>query len=129
MRSCASQQKFSEYLDYLMPRSFVLSLQRPQEALGVAMPMARRVSHIRSKAYVALCGMLSVLFLTFSIISVNTSAAKTFDMRSLERRAERLSEEVSHLEAQAAVLQSYSSLQDRVRDRGYIPVQQVGYLP
>lgn len=123
------RQKFSDYLDYLMSRSFVLSLQRPQETLGVAMPIARRVSHVRSKAYVGVCALLSVLFLTFSIISVNTSAAKTFDMRSLERQAERLSEEVSHLEAQAAVLQSYSSLQDRVRDRGYIPVQNVGYLP
>ncbi len=92
------------------------------------MPMARRVSHVRSKAYVGACVFFSVLFLAFSIISVNTSAAKTFDMRSLERQAERLSEEVSHLEAQAAVLQSYSSLQERVRDRGYIPVQTMGYL-
>jgi hypothetical protein len=112
-----------------MSRSFVLSLQRPQESLGVALPMARRVSQARSKAYVGVCALFSMLFLSFSIISVNTSAAKTFDMRTLERQAERLAEEVNHLEAQAAVLQSYASLQDRVRNRGYIPVQQAAYLP
>lgn len=111
-----------------MSRSFVLSLKRPQEALGIAVPMARRVSNARSKTYVAACLFLSALFLGFSIISVNASAAKTFDRRSLERRAERLSEEVSHLESQAAVLQSYSSLQERVRNRGYEPVQSVVYL-
>ncbi len=112
-----------------MARSFVLSLQRPQESLGVALPMARRVSQARSKAYVGVCALLSTLFLSFSIISVNTSAAKTFDMRTLERQAERLAEEVSHLEAQAAVLQSYASLQERVRNQGYIPVQHTAYLP
>lgn len=111
-----------------MSRSFVLSLQRSQESLEGPLSITRRASDTRSKAYVATCGILTALFLAFSIISVNTLAAKTFDMRSLERRAERLAEEVGSLEARAAVLQSYSSLQERVREGGYVPVQSVGYL-
>ncbi len=64
----------------------------------------------------------------FSIISVNTSAAKTFDIRSLERQSERLAEQVSVLEAQIAVFQSYASLQDRVKGMGYVAADGVQYL-
>ena len=125
-QSCAQLGWLSA--DHLMSRSFVLSLQRPHEALGVPLPMARRVSRIRTNASVATCCIVSMVCLGFSIISVNTSAAKTFDRRTLEKRAEQLAEEVSDLESRAAVLQSYSSLQERVRDRGYHPVEKVQYI-
>ena len=76
----------------------------------------------------AVCVFFGTFFLVFSILSVNASAAKTFDMRSLERSAERLSEQVNELESRVAVLQSYSSLKERVEGMGYTPIEHMEYL-
>lgn len=111
-----------------MSRSFVLSLQRPQEALGVNVSTSQRVRRVGKKGWVYACAVLGCVLMGFSIISVNTSAAKTFDIRSLERQAERLAEQVSVLEAQIAVFQSYASLQDRVKGMGYVQAEGIQYL-
>ncbi len=96
--------------------------------MGVSLPLGQRLFRTQGKTWLWLCMLLSVMFLSFSIISVNTSAAKTFDMRTLERKSDRLTEQVSVLESQAAILQSYASLQQQVTGMGYVPVQNVRYL-
>lgn len=111
-----------------MSRSFVLSLQRPTESLGLSMSVGQRVARAGGKSWAYLCITIGFVLLGFSIISVNTSAAKTFDIRKLERTSDALTEQVSVLEAQAAVLQSFASLQDRVQGMGYVPAEQVRYL-
>lgn len=111
-----------------MSRSFVLSLQRPQEALGLSLSMGQRMTRAGGKGWIYACVAIGTLLLGFSIISVNTSAAKTYDMRVLETRANRLTEQVSVLESQIAVVQSFASLQEHVKGLGYVPVENVGYL-
>ena len=111
-----------------MSRSFVLSLQRSQDLGRLVLPVGQRVTRARTGGWAYACLALGLCLLGFSIISVNTSAAKTFDIRALERQADRLTEQVSVLEAQIAVAQSYAALQDRVRGLGYVPVEKVVYL-
>lgn len=109
-------------------RSFVLSLKRPQDALGVKRPFSASFFEGRYRLFTMILSACGCLLLGFSIISVNMSASKVYTIRSLERQAERLREQVSALEAQAALVQSYSSLQERVRDLGYVPVEEVRYI-
>ena len=111
-----------------MSRAFVLSLHRPHEALGLAMPLSRRFVTGQTRFFVLILGALGVACLVVSIISVNTSASKAYAIRTLEKRAEQLNEQVSYLESQAARMQAYSSLQERVRNLGYVPVTQPKYL-
>ena len=111
-----------------MSRTFVLSLQRPSATLGVSMTAGQRFARAQGKGIAYLCFLIGFVCLGFSIISVNTTAAKTFDIRKLERQSDSLTEQVSVLESQAAVLQSFASLQDRVQGMGYVPADQVQYL-
>lgn len=92
------------------------------------MSVGHRAARAGNKSWVYLCVLFGVALLSFSIISVNATAAKTFDMRKLERQSDLLNEQVSVLEAQAAVLQSFSSLQGRVQGMGYVAAEQVHYL-
>ncbi len=111
-----------------MARSFVLSLQKPHESLGVALPLGKRLANDRSRLSCIACVFFGLVFLAFSIISVNISAAKSFDRRTLERSAERLSEQVNELSSRVAVLQSYSSLKDRVEGLGYVAIEKTEFL-
>ncbi len=111
-----------------MSRSFVLSLKKPQETLGIAQPLSVKMLRGRHGLATLLLACLGFVCLVFSILSVNASASKAYTIRTLEKQAERLREQVSYLESQAALAQSYSSLQERVRDLGYIPVEQVNYI-
>ena len=112
-----------------MSRSFVLSMKKPHEAFGLRVPISRRVAEdVQGRWLTILFSVCAFAGLVFSIISVNQSAAKTFAIRSLEHDRERLVEQVSDLESRIASTQSLQAMQDRVKGRGYVPIEQVVYL-
>ncbi len=111
-----------------MPRPFAISLKRPHEHLGLPVPMARRLADVDRGTWLALMIGLVVTALGVYIYQVNESAGKSFELRQLERKVDRLQDTVSALDYKATELTSIHALQGRVAGMGYVPLTNVHYL-
>jgi len=111
-----------------MSHAHILTMKRPHEALGLPVPIGRRLTNLGKGSWVIFLGSLSVFCVGLYVFQISQTAAKGYALRDLEKQQEYLQESVSALEAQAAELQSMNALQERVKGLGYVPVQHMEYV-
>ncbi len=111
-----------------MPRSLMLTMEHPQETLGMSVPVGRRISAAGKTSWIALLAASMMTLGGLYLYQINAAATKTFVLREREKQLERLREHVSSLEAQSAKLQAIEKLEERVKSAGFVAVDQVEYL-
>lgn len=111
-------------------RSFAFTLPRPHEAFGIPVPTMRKLGNDglqRGLSFLILAGAI-ISCLVFYVVLVNAGASKSFTLRTLDRRMERLQETTSDLDEQVVRLQAIQSIKDRVTGMGYIPIDRYEYI-
>lgn len=73
-------------------------------------------------------GGATIACLVFYVFLVNAGASKSFTLRTLDKKVERLQETTSALEEQAVRLQAIQSVEERVKGLGYVPVDRYEYI-
>lgn len=111
-----------------MSRTLAISLKRPHEHLGLPMPMTRRLADVQSGTWMALLIGGIIACAGVYIYQVNAAASKSFEMRQLEKQAERLQDTVSSLDYKITELRSMHALEGRIQGLGYVPASDVRYL-
>lgn len=111
-------------------RSFALTLPRPHEAFGMPETMSRRigVGGLQWGIGMVIAGGATIACLVFYVFLVNAGASKSFTLRTLDRKVERLQETTSALEEQVVRLQAIQSIEERVKGLGYVPVDRYEYI-
>lgn len=75
-----------------------------------------------------LLAAVGILAIGVYMYEVNAVAAKTFELRSLERSVERLNDSTEALEYRLTEMRSIQSLQARVEHLGYVAISRPQYL-
>lgn len=111
-------------------RSFAFTLPRPHEAFGIPAGVSRRVgaTSLQWGMGFLLLGGTTIACLIFYVFLVNAGASKSFTLRTLDRKVERLQETTSALEEQVVRLQAIQSVEERVKGLGYVPVDRYEYI-
>lgn len=106
-------------------RTYVLTMTKPHETLGIPMPFGRRLAQHASVAwYLIIWAMIFGLVLTY-IGFITTSAARGFQLRDAEARMERLQSEARMLEVETAQASSIAEMADRAQEMGFVAVNQI----
>jgi len=108
--------------------TYIMTMQRPQEALGLAAPIGKRIGEIGRMAWMFLLVGLTVAGVGLYIYQVNAAATKSYTVRDMEKKVERLKETVADLETQTVNMQAMHSLQARVAPLGFVPVDKMQFL-
>lgn len=111
-----------------MSRTLAISLKRPHEQLGLPMPITRRLADVQSGTWMALLIGGIIACAGVYIYQVNAAASKSFELRQLEKKVERLQDSVSSLDYKITELRSIHSLETRIEGLGYVPATNVRYL-
>lgn len=112
-----------------MSRPLAISLKRPHEQFALPVPFARRLADIQRGTWLAVMGGCLVACMAVYIYQVNTQASKSFELRRLEKRVERLQDTVASLDYKVTELNSIHALEQRIQGMGYVPLTNVRYLP
>lgn len=111
-----------------MSRAHMLTLRRPHEAFCLPMPVGKRISQRSHALGFVVCLVATVVLAGTYIYHVNSAATKTFTLRSLEQRLEKLQGTVSDLENGLAKEQSLHNVGRRVEGRGYVRAERIEYI-
>ncbi|MDO8584256.1 MAG: hypothetical protein Q7R83_03710 [bacterium] len=111
-----------------MTRAFIMTMKRPEQSLGLPVPLARRLPELGRLSWMAALVVLTVAAVGLYIYQVNHTATKSFAMRQLEKQSETLKNSVASLETQAVQLQAMQNLQERVKPFGYVAVDRMDFL-
>ncbi|GEM_PF-1134950 len=111
-----------------MARTFAFTLKRPHEHLGLPMPVGRRLFEMSRETWLACMGTILLSLMGLYMYQVNTVANKSFRLRALEKRSERLQENISSLENRMEEKQSIRALEEQMSGLGYVPVARVEFL-
>ena len=111
-----------------MSHALALTLKRPHEAFNLPLPIGRRLGTIGKGTWVALMVFLTLACGGVYVYQVNQAAAKSYLLRDLESRRDRLQETVGALDTQVAELRSMKAMQERIKGLGYIPIENPQFL-
>ncbi len=112
------------------PRSFAFTLRRPTEALGLPMPVSRRIDPSAMHRTLAM-GVLAVIFFTsvgIYVSSIGSAAQRTVELRTLERQLESVKEIVADLDQKIAREQAMPAVEARVKALGFVPIDRSEYV-
>jgi len=112
------------------PRSFAFTLRRPTEALGLPMPVSRRIDPSAMHRTLAM-GVLAVIFFTsvgVYVSSIGSAAQRTVELRTLERQLESVKEIVADLDQKIAREQAMPAVEARVKALGFVPIDRSEYV-
>lgn len=112
------------------PRSFAFTLRRPTEALGLPMPVSRRIDPSAMHRTLAL-SVLAVIFFTsvgVYVTSIGSAAQRTVELRTLERQLESVKEIVADLDQKIAREQAMPAIEARVKALGFVPIDRSEYV-
>ena len=111
-----------------MTRTFVMSLQRPHETLGLPQPIGRKLGEASKRIWLVALVVAAVVALGWYIYVVNAAASRAYQLRALQGQSEQLQEQVTQLESQLAQLQTMHALQEHVKTLGYVPVDHLEFV-
>ncbi len=112
------------------PRSFAFTLQRPSQALGLPMPVSRRIDPSAVHRSLAL-GVLGLVFVTsigMYVSMIGRAAQRTVELRALDRQVEALTEVVADLDQKIAREQAMPTMEARVRSLGFVSIDRSEYV-
>lgn len=110
-----------------MPHAYAMSMTRPDEALGLRVPLARRLPS-GVVAWNILLFTVSAALCVAYVILVNTSATKGYALRDLEKKVDGLKSETLQLQDTVVTGSSLSALSDRATRLGLVPLDRVDYV-
>lgn len=111
-----------------MSRVYALTMTRPHEHFGMALPWSRRLAQHPSLGWVVALWTVALLSAFTYVSFMITASAKGFQLRDVERRLERLHTESRALETNVASLSSIQQLSERAQDLGFVPVSRVASI-
>lgn len=111
-----------------MSRSLTISLKRPHEYLGLPMPMMRRFADRQNSTWIVFLLVALLACVAVYVYQVNAAASKSFELRLLEKRVERLQDTVASLHDHMTELKSIHSLEERIQGMGYVSMMHVRYI-
>jgi len=117
-------------MHFTQPRSFAFTLRRPTEALGLPMPVSRRIDPSAMHRTLAL-SVLAVIFFTsvgVYVTSIGSAAQRTVELRTLERQLESVKEIVADLDQKIAREQAMPAIEARVKALGFVPIDRSEYV-
>jgi hypothetical protein len=112
------------------PRSFAFTLRRPTEALGLPIPVSRRIDPGAMHRTLAI-SILAVIFFTsvgVYVSSIGSAAQRTVELRTLERQLEGVKEVVADLDQKIAREQAMPAIEARVKALGFVPIDRSEYV-
>lgn len=104
------------------------NLRSPQQALGLALPLGKRLAHVAERSWVYLLIGISVIGMVSYVFQMNHTATKGFALRDQERQLERLQITVASLEDQVAQKRAIRSIEDRVSGLGYVAADRMEFI-
>ncbi len=110
-----------------MSRALTLAMTRPHEKLGLSQPLGRRLPRGLAMGN-ALFLCLAVAFLASYVVQVNRGAARSFNLRDVEKKVETLNTDVLSLEDKIATLSSVQALSDRAASLGFVKIDRLEFL-
>ena len=111
-----------------MSRSMMLTMKHPQETLGMAVPVGRRIGEAGKASWMAVLVALAMALIGAYLYQINAAATKTYALREREKHLEQLRESVSSLETQAAKGLAMQTLEEQIKTKGFVAVDRVEYL-
>lgn len=117
-------------MHFTQPRSFAFTLRHPTEALGLPMPVSRRIDPSAMHRTLAM-SVLAVLFFTsvgVYVSSIGNAAQRTVELRTLERQLESVKEIVADLDQKIAREQAMPAVEARVKALGFVPIDRSEYV-
>lgn len=117
-------------MHFTQPRSFAFTLRRPTEALGLPMPVSRRIDPSAMHRTLAM-SVLAVIFFTsvgVYVSSIGSAAQRTVELRTLERQLESVKEIVADLDQKIAREQAMPAVEARVKALGFVPIDRSEYV-
>lgn len=107
---------------------YAYSLRSPQQALGLALPLGKRLAHVAERSWVYLLIGLSVIGMISYVFQMNHTATKGFALRDEEYRLDRLRMTVASLEDQVAQKRAIRSIESRVSGLGYVAAERMEFV-
>lgn len=108
--------------------TYTYSLRSPQQALGLALPLGKRLAHVAERSWVYLLAAISVIGMVSYVFQMNHTATKGFALRDQEYRLERLRTTVATLEDQVAEKRAIHSIESRVTGLGYVAAERMEFV-
>lgn len=110
-----------------MSRTLALTMTRPHEKLGLPQPLGRRLPRGMAIGN-ALFLCLAVSCLVTYVIQVNRGATRSFNLRDVEKKVEKLNTDVLSLEDRIATLSSVQALSDRAAALGFVKADHLEFV-
>ncbi len=104
------------------------SLRSPQQTLGLALPLSKRLAHVAERSWVYLLIGISVVGMVSYVFQMNHTATKGFALRDQERQLERLQITVASLEDQVAQKRAIRHIESRVAGLGYVAADRMEFI-
>lgn len=111
-------------------RPFAFTLRRPTEALGLPMPVSRRIdpSTMHRTLALAVLGIIFVTSVVMYVSSIGSVAQRTVELRTLERQVEAAKEIVADLDQKIAREQAMPAIEARVKALGFVQIDRSEYV-
>ncbi len=111
-----------------MSRAYAMALRSPHISLGLPVHVGRKFEVAARRTWIGVMLLVTLSCMGVYLFQVNRAASKGFTLRTLEKQLDQLTTEVEALENQSARQQSLSSIEVRVRDMGYVPVDRMEFV-
>jgi len=111
-----------------MSRAYSIAMKSPRAALGLPIPVGRRLENAAKRTWLFVMFGLTIFFIGMYLFQVNRSASKSYALRNLDTQRQELERSVAELENKSASIQSMATLEDRLQDKGYVAVDKMEFL-
>ncbi len=117
-------------MHFTQPHSFAFTLRRPTEALGLPMPVSRRIDPSAMHRTLAMSVLALIFFTSVGVYvsSIGSAAQRTVELRTLERQLESVKEIVADLDQKIAREQAMPAFEARVKALGFVPIDRSEYV-
>lgn len=95
-------------------------LKSPQQALGLALPLGKRLAHVAQRSWVYVLLIASVVGMVLYVFQMNYTATKGFALREKEVQLDKLKMNVAQLEDQVAQKRALSTIEGQLQGKGYV---------
>lgn len=111
-----------------MSRAYSIAMKSPHAALGLPIPVGRKLEAAAKRTWVFAMAGLTIFFFGMYLYQVNQSASKSYTLRNLDTQRQELERRVADLENKSASIQSMATIEERLQNKGYVAVDTMEFL-